>query len=160
MKHLTTLITILFISLLCSPSWSETVSWDDLVERNDLYFEKLTDVPLTAKVSGQYNGKIKNGKKEGFWKEYHDDGQLYEKIYFKNGIRETYEKYYKSGLLDGKGNFKHGNLDGLWSWYHENGNLHTSRTYTNGVKQGLEEWFNTDGSLQSSSIYKDGIVVE
>ena len=160
MKQITSLITILFISVLSSPSWSETVSWDDLVKRNDLYFEKFTDVPLTAEVSGQFNGQIKNGKKEGFWKEYHDNGQLFEKIYFKNGNRETYEKYYKSGLLDGKGNFKHGNLDGLWSWYHENGNLHTSRTYTNGVKQGLEEWFNTDGSLQSSSIYKDGIVVE
>jgi hypothetical protein len=52
MKHITSLITILFISLLSSPSWSETVSWDDLVERNDLFYEKFTDVPFTGEVKG------------------------------------------------------------------------------------------------------------
>ena len=160
MKHTAMPLTVLFILLLSSPSWCETVSWSDLVKRNDLYFEKFTDVPLTAEVSGQFNGQIKNGKKEGFWKEYHDNGQLYEKIYFKDGIRQTYEKYYKSGLLDGKGNFKHDNLDGLWSWYHENGNLHLRVTYTNGSKHGLEEWFNTDGSLQFRYRFKDGVKVE
>ena len=114
MKTLTTLITILFISLLSSPSWSETVSWDALVKRNDLYFEKFTDVPFTGEVSGQFNGTIKNGKKEGFWREYHNNGQLYERIKFKDGIRNSYEKYYKSGFLDGKGNFsKIGNLTNL-----------------------------------------------
>ena len=56
MKFITALITILFISLLSSPSWSETVSWDNLVKRNNLYFEKFTDVPLTGDVSGQFNG--------------------------------------------------------------------------------------------------------
>ena len=37
--RLTSLLTILFISLLSSPSWSETMY--DLAKRNDLYFEKL-----------------------------------------------------------------------------------------------------------------------
>ena len=52
MKHVITLLTIIFISLLSSPSWSETVSWDDLVERDELYYKKFTDVPFTGKVSG------------------------------------------------------------------------------------------------------------
>ena len=53
--------------LLCisaSVVWSET--WDDLVERNGLYYKKFTDVPFTGKVDGQYNGSIKNGKKMVF----------------------------------------------------------------------------------------------
>ena len=76
MRHLTTLITILFISLLSSPSLSETVSLDDLVKRNDLYFEKFTDVPFTGEVSGQYNGKFKNGKRKGKWLSYYSNSSI------------------------------------------------------------------------------------
>ena len=34
------LITILLISLISSPSWSETLTMDDLVEKEDLLFYK------------------------------------------------------------------------------------------------------------------------
>jgi hypothetical protein len=57
MKLFKTLLTILFISLLSSPSWSAAI--DDLVERNDLYYEKFTNVPFTAKITGQEQGSIK-----------------------------------------------------------------------------------------------------
>ena len=46
MKRINTFLTILFISLLSSPSWSETI--DDLVERNGIYYKKFTDVPFTG----------------------------------------------------------------------------------------------------------------
>ena len=69
-----TLLTIIFISLLSSPSWS--VSSDDLVKREGIYYEKFTDVPFTGKVTGQEQGSIKNGKKEGAWVGYHKDGRV------------------------------------------------------------------------------------
>ena len=46
MKPIKTLLTILFILLLSSPSWSVTLG--DLVERDGLYYEKFTDIPFTA----------------------------------------------------------------------------------------------------------------
>ncbi len=51
MKLINTLLTILFISLLSSPSWS--VTFGELVERDGLYYEKFTDVPYTGKLTGQ-----------------------------------------------------------------------------------------------------------
>ena len=54
MKLFKTLLTILFISLLSSPSWSVTIG--DLVERNGLYYEKFTDIPFTGKVTGKEQG--------------------------------------------------------------------------------------------------------
>ena len=85
MKKLTSIILILFLSLLSSPSWSETLTIDDLVERNDLYFKKFTNVPYTGEVSGMANlrftsGKFKNGKRIGEWLTYYEDGQLLEKM--------------------------------------------------------------------------------
>lgn len=47
---ITTLVTILFVSLLSSPSWSEGISFDDLVERDGLTYKKVTDVPFTGKI--------------------------------------------------------------------------------------------------------------
>ena len=108
MKYLLLIITL----LLSSPSWGETVSMDDLVERNDLYYKKFTDTPFTGEVSGQGNGYIENGKKDGYWVTYHENGQL-----------------------KAKGTFKDEKWDGLWEWYYDNGRLAKKGTYKDGVKQ-------------------------
>ena len=109
MKLFKTLLTILFISLLSSPSWS--VNYDDLVYREGLYYQKFTDVPFSGQVTGQDQGSFKNGKKEGAWVWYYPNGQLWE-----------------------KGNFKNGQREGAWFFYEPNGTLmelHTG-TYKDG----------------------------
>ena len=58
MKTLNPIIVILFVSLLSSPSWSETM--DDLVERDGLYYKKFTNTPFTGEVSGIQSGGFKN----------------------------------------------------------------------------------------------------
>ncbi len=56
------IISIFFIS---SPSWSEILTIDDLVEKNDLVYKKFTNFPFTGTISGLQSGKFKNGKKDG-----------------------------------------------------------------------------------------------
>jgi hypothetical protein len=53
------LLTLLFPAL----AFGETI--DDLVKREGIYYKKYTDVPFTGKVTGIYQGSIKNGKKDG-----------------------------------------------------------------------------------------------
>ena len=104
-----TLITILFLSLLSSPSWSET--FEDLVEREGIYYKKFSDIPFSGKVTGKGNGLMKNGKKEGAWITYWADGQLMFKGNFKNGKKEgAYAIYHADGSLNKKwsGMFKNG----------------------------------------------------
>ena len=72
MKLIKTLLTTLFISLLSSPSWSMTLG--DLVEHDDLYNEKFTDIPFSGSVTGNPQGSYKNGKEEGAWISYHVNG--------------------------------------------------------------------------------------
>ena len=59
------IITIL-LSPFSSPSWSETLTLEDLVLRNNLYYKKFTDVPFTGEIFGLENGRFKNGELEGF----------------------------------------------------------------------------------------------
>ena len=76
MKTLNSIIIVLFVSLLSSPSWSETLTMDDLVERNGLYYKKFTNTPFTGEVSGIQSGGFKNGKRIGEWLYYYEHGQL------------------------------------------------------------------------------------
>jgi hypothetical protein len=55
------IITIVLISFISSPSWSETMG--DLVYREGTYYKKFTDVPFTGEVEGQTQGLFKNGER-------------------------------------------------------------------------------------------------
>ena len=82
---------------------------DDFVQREGFFYEKFTDVPFSGKVTGRDQGSIKNGKQEGLWISYYDDGLLFEKGDFKNGDREgLWIDYYDNGQLNKKGNYKNG----------------------------------------------------
>ena len=140
MKHsLTTLVMILFVSLLtAAPSWSEGTSMDDLVERDGLFYKKFTEVPFTGEIDeGSYQGSLKNGKPEGTWVAYHDNGQLKGKGDWKNGKEEgPWVYYYDNGQLFSKGVIKNGKEEGPWVTYSEDGTVDNALTgtYKNGKK--------------------------
>ena len=137
-------IITLLVSLLFSPSWGETLTINDLVTRNNLYYKKFTDIPFTGEISGKESGKFKKGKKEGKWVYYHENGQLRIKINYKNGN------------LNRKGNFKRGKKHGLWERYYKTGKLEYKINYKDGIKDGLEEEYFTTGKLMSKGTYKGG----
>ena len=119
MKHITTFLTILFITLLSSPSWSEPF----LEKRDDgLWYEDVpiwddSDIPYTGDVYvstdmfGTTSGQIKVGKRVGTW-----------------------YKYYPNGQLRFLGNYQDGKKDGLWETYNEDGSLKGIESWKDGVK--------------------------
>ena len=111
MKLLNTLLAVLLITLLSSPSWS--MSLELLVDRDGLYYPKFSDVPFTGEVTGKSQGYLQNGKREGLWVGYWDDGQSYN-----------------------KGTFKNGKQEGVWITYNDNGVLRSKDNYKDGVKIG------------------------
>lgn len=139
MKQLITLITILFISLLSSPSWSETVSIDELVTNpsDGLVYRKFTSVPFTGSTTptsdNPSGGSFKKGKKHGLW-----------------------ETFYENGLLQTKGNYKDGKPDGLWIRYREDGDLISKGQYLNGKREGYWERY-TDGLMDYADWYEKGL---
>ena len=120
---------------------SETMS--DLVKRETskssirLYYKKFSDVPFSGKITGRYQGKIKNGKEEGAWFTYFKNGQLRSKSNYKNGEREgAWVAFNIRGDLYTRGNYKNGKKEGAWFYFKENGerNDKLSGTYKNGKK--------------------------
>ena len=77
--------------------------------------------------------ELKDGKKDGFW-----------------------EVYFNNGQLHFSGNYKIGKLDGFWQWYHKNGQLETKGNYNNGKKDGFWESFYPNGQFGGKGNFKDG----
>ena len=130
-------IFTLIVSLLSLPSWSETLTINDLVTRNNLYYKKFTDTPFTGEILGIEEGKFRKGKRTGFW-----------------------GYYYKNGELMKKGNYKDGKDEGLWEYYYKSGQIKIKENYKDGKQDGRTDFFKEDGSLEKTEIWKDGVKQE
>ena len=64
---------------------TEICDWDDLVERDGLFYKKFTEVPFSGTVTGKNQGSLKNGKYDGPWVWYYKNGQLMFKSTYKDG---------------------------------------------------------------------------
>ena len=176
-------LTIL-LCLSASIVWSETMG--DLIWRDGVYYKKFSDVPFNGKVDGDIKGQFKNGKKEGTWVRYYENGQLFsvsnynmgrkdgawvtynnkgmliEKGLYINNLEEgTWIRFYENGEISYKGDFINGKKVGLWIAYHFNGQLEYKGSFKNGKKDGVWEYYATTGSIleEHSGIYKDGKIV-
>ena len=91
----------------------ESVKIKDLVERDGIHYKKFTEVPFTGKITGSEQGSLKDGKKDGPWVTYWDNGQL-----------------------GGTGTYKDGKEHGPWVAYNIDGTVwkRPTGTYKNGVK--------------------------
>ena len=147
------------MSLVSFPSWSETLTMDDLVERNDLYYKKFTNVPFTGEISGIENGSFVKGKTTGEWLYYTEDDELEYVHNYKDGILDGLsELYHENGQLWWTGNYKDGKQHGLWEWYYKNGQVQSRGNYKDGKQHGLWELYNEDG-FKITRKYKNGVEV-
>ena len=60
------------------------IEMSDLIERDGLYYERFADVPFTGKITGEHQGTINDGKRNGTWIGYWSNGQALFKETFKD----------------------------------------------------------------------------
>ena len=125
-------------------------------------------------------GYNKDGKQDGEYKEYYEDGKIKQETYYIKGLKEGSEKVFmnngdrvsesefKDDKLNGKHkryfknililecHYKEGKLDGEYTSYWDNGKVCTKTTYKNDKLDGEWEYWNEDGTLKEKLLYKDG----
>ena len=165
MKYLLILSCLLFTSV----GWSEDVCMDYLEDRDGLFYEKFMDAPFTGQYLSCYeNGQqlkvkshYKDGKYEGEFIRYYEDGQLNIKSNFKDGKYDgEFLRYYKDGQLNIKSNFKDGKYDGKFLRYYESGQLSEKGNFKDGKPEGEQLSYHGNGKLKKTEIYKDGKLIE
>jgi len=103
----------------------------------------------------------KNQKLHGLREAFHENGQLIDRVNFRDGLEDgLYEYFHSNGQLRNRGNYKEGVIDGFWENFHENGQLSSTENWIDGEREGLFETFDEDGNLTKTETYKDGVLVK
>ena len=134
MRHILASI-VLIVLLFSTLALGETMK--DLVVMDGLYYKKFTDVPFTGKVTGEYQGSFKDGKRDGPWVSYYYNGQLKWKGNYKDGkVDGPFVSYWDNGTVQSQGTSKDGEMEGPWFSYNKDGTVdeNWTGTFKNGKK--------------------------
>ncbi len=126
----------------------------------------------------QLEGIYKDDKKDGYFKEYAENGDLISVWKYINDVKQenaeeitkldVQNEYYSDGKLKASGTFRNGVQEGIRREYSKDGEIERSFIYQNGyvigegivkedgTKEGHWKEFYTDGTLRSEGDYKDG----
>ncbi len=89
-------------------------------------------------------GKYKDGKKDGLYKEYYANGQVKVQCNYINGLMDGFrEEFYCNGDVKIKCNYINGKPDGIYEEYYMNKKLHIKLTFINGIQKEFE-YYNED----------------
>jgi len=113
----------------------------------------------TYHENGQLNveGNFKDAKKDGLWKMYNKNGQLRYEGNWKDAKKEGLSKtYYENGQLESEGNWKDGNQEELWKTYHENGQLKSEGNLKEGKENGITKIYQENGQLKEEINWREG----
>lgn len=112
---------------------SEVVSYHDENTPQLVYFyktdkngnktqEKIGVAEFFPNKQERLGGALKNGKEEGKWYVFYQDGTVQTEVSYMDGIQHgVYNLYREDGKPLIKGHYDHGNCDGTWYWYDTNG---------------------------------------
>ena len=144
--------------------WIDTYNNSGILERKNEYENgKIKD---GLRKNYHWNGRLwnranyTNGKINGLWEEFRDDGTLGMKVMMKDGEAEgLWEVFYDNGQIYYSHNYKNGiKEDGIFTFFHDNGQVKSQGEIRDGKKNGLWEYLNKDGSLEKRYIFRDDYV--
>ena len=153
-------MTIIILS--CS---QRELSFENLVERNDLTYEINNERPFSGKAFSKYEnqqfreiGYFKDGKKVGVWEYFGDNGQIIKKeTYNNNKLNGLSEKFSLEGKKIFSIEYKDNLKDGLCENYNENEIKISSKNFTKDTLNGSYKTYNEDGKiLREYGNYKMG----
>jgi antitoxin component YwqK of YwqJK toxin-antitoxin module len=99
----------------------------------------------------------KEGKKQGKWKFFYDDGKIKSEGNFVHDKREgKWLYYFNSGMTEQIGNYKNGKPHGQWIWYYENQKLRRTGEFDNGYEKGFYYELSEEGDTLSRGSYLVG----
>lgn len=133
---------LLFLSLFLTACKEKTIDESLVENRKGIVYEINQQEPFTGTVISKYdNGQLmlkenyKDGKKNGFKREYEKNGQLSSERNYKGGKLHGTQKYYTSyGQLDVEENYQDGKKNGIEKVYSETGNLWRKENYKDGQR--------------------------
>ncbi|MDX1348738.1 MAG: hypothetical protein R3279_00750 [Putridiphycobacter sp.] len=114
-------------------------------------------------------GGLTNGKKNGQYREYDENGKLINGFLYSNDtiIAEgmilndgtfdgEWSYFYPSGKVLSKGAYENGKKNGVWTYYFENGKIQQKGKYKDGIYDGQWIWYYETGAVRAQEFYRKG----
>ncbi|MBA3902027.1 MAG: hypothetical protein H0X62_17780, partial [Bacteroidetes bacterium] len=106
------------------------VEEDEIVQREIQPGEMYHDVTYYENRAVKMEGNMIDGKKEGKWMAFHENGMPWSETSFEDGISEgPTTTWYPSGVKHYTGAYKNGQRSGNWKFYDEDGALEKEENY-------------------------------
>ena len=104
------------------------------------------------------SGTFKDGERDGLTEQfYNDTGKLRVSANYKNGVLDgEFKAYYPNGNLQGEVIYKNGEMNGEYKEYNENKSIRLFGNYKNNLQDGEWKSYLEDGTLETIVNYKDG----
>lgn len=119
-----------------------------------LMYRKGQGVPRNDKEAMMIYG---NGKKQGKWVRYREDGSIYEVTHYQYGHKHgLYEQFRPNGALENSVTYVQGNKTGEWRYFYEDGSVKSIVNYADGKKHGISRDFNRDCQVVHERYYWGG----
>ena len=163
--------------------------------RNSLFFLPNQSLPFTGEnlcvysKNGQYHsqGEITNGKQEGWWIWWKENGEIWKKEQYEDGDKTGYKKinptfndygqieselisnrygnlvgeikytYYESGQKKWELNFQDGMYDGKQTLWYENGQIKREENYKDGHFDGKWVEWDENGQKEFERNFQNGV---
>jgi antitoxin component YwqK of YwqJK toxin-antitoxin module/Tfp pilus assembly protein PilF len=112
---------------------------------------------MTVTGNKKSEGVYVDGKRDGLWKFYDDNGYLTTTETHSDGkLNGLTTNYYCSGKVKSEINYTKGAEDGLYKSYYQNGTLERQGYYVKGQEQGYWYYFYVDGTRSNTRYYLNG----
>ena len=112
------------------------------------------------------NGSVKSvtpfvhGKKEGLYLELNSNGQFGKRIAYHNDLRHGEYAEYNYPNKKEERMYRQGKLEGTVKIYYSNGKIMEEGAYKNDTRDGISRWFNEEGKETIKYEYKNGELVK
>lgn len=101
-----------------------------------------------------YEGTVVNGKEQGMWTFWWENGKVQQTGFFKDGrLDSTWEYYNEEGMLYRRGSFRKGMQDGEWTDFHPNLEVASTGQYSNDRQHGPWTFYYDNGQVSQQGFY-------
>jgi len=166
MKRTILFITSLVLIVGCS---KEPINYETLIDKDGLKYHPDTKELYSGKVFTNYiggktnlEGSYKDGKENGLWTEWYENGQKKKKETYKDGEEVGKWTYWYENGQKMKGEtyrYRDGEEVGKWTQWYENGQKMYEVNYKDGWKDGLYTSWYKNGQKLKEETYKDGKLI-
>ena len=156
MKHTLLIITALMLVVGCS----KPIDDETLIEEGGLKYHPETKELYSGDVfknylggKTEYEGSYKNGKQDGKWTYWWENGQKGLEATFKNGKQDgLMTGWYENGQKEREGTLKDGEIDGLSTQWYENGQKRGEATFKDGSLISVKCWDEDGNEIDCSEL--------